>query len=103
MTTALVVIDVQKAMFGDPAFKLHDGEGTVARIAGLIARAREHGAPIFFVQHDGGPSSPFRPGKEGFAFHDAVAPRDGDDVTIKHRSASASDRTALGWPPSRRG
>ena len=70
------------------------GDGTVERIAALIARARASGAPVFFVQHDGGPDDPFHDGKPGFAFHDAIAPRPGDDVTIKHHG-SAFNRTDL--------
>src|SRR6185312_16562520 len=57
-------------------------------IAVLIARAREAGAPIFFVQHDGGPNDPFHPGKPGFPFHDKLAPRPDDDVTVKHRGSA---------------
>lgn len=88
MTKALVVIDVQRGMFEIPDFRLHDGEGTVERIAGLIARAREENAPVFFVQHDGGPDDPLHPGKPGFAFHDKLAPRPGDDVTVKHHGSA---------------
>jgi nicotinamidase-related amidase len=39
MATALVVIDVQEAMFLQPT-PPHDGPGVVDRIAGLLARAR---------------------------------------------------------------
>ena len=88
MTTALVVIDVQQGMFQIPDFRLHDGEGTVERIAGLVARAREAGVPVFFVQHDGGPDDPFHPGKPGFAFHAKLTPRPGDDVTVKHHGSA---------------
>jgi len=88
MTKALMVIDVQKGMFAVSEFRPHDGEGVVARIADLIARARREGAPIFFVQHDGGPQHPFHPGKPGFPFHDALAPRSGDDVTVKHHGSA---------------
>lgn len=88
MTTALVVIDVQRGMFEIPDFRIHDGEGTVERIAGLVARAREAGLPIFFVQHDGGPDHPFHPGKPGFLFHEKLTPRVGDDVTVKHRGSA---------------
>ena len=51
MSKALVVIDVQKGMFGSPNFQPHDGEVVVDRIAGLIAKARDAGTPVFFVQH----------------------------------------------------
>lgn len=88
MTAALVVIDVQQGMFRIPGFHLHDGEATVDRIAALVARARESRTPVFFVQHDGGPDHPFHPGKPGFAFHEKLAPRPDDDVTVKHRGSA---------------
>jgi nicotinamidase-related amidase len=88
MTAALVVIDVQQGMFQIPDLLLHDGEGTVDRIAALIARARESSTPVFFVQHDGGPDHPFHPGKPGFAFHEKLTPLADDDVTVKHRGSA---------------
>ena len=88
MSAALVVIDVQQGMFQIPDFHLHDGEGTVERIALLVARARESGTPVFFVQHDGGPDHPFHPGKPGFAFHEKLTPLAEDYVTVKHRGSA---------------
>jgi nicotinamidase-related amidase len=88
MTAALVVIDVQRGMFHIPDFSLHDGEGTVERIAALVARARESRTPVFFVQHDGGPDHPFHPGKPGFPFHEKLTPQPDDDVTVKHRGSA---------------
>jgi nicotinamidase-related amidase len=88
MTKALVVIDVQKAMFDDPASPPHDGDAVVERIAMLIVRARAANVPVFFVQHDGGPDDPLHPGKPGFPFHDKLAPQSGDDITVKHRSSA---------------
>jgi nicotinamidase-related amidase len=91
MTKALVVIDVQKGMFDDPANRPHEGDAVVDRIAALIAKARAAKTPIFFVQHDGGAEHPFHPGKPGFPFHDKLAPRPGDNVTVKHRSSAFHD------------
>jgi len=88
VTKALVVIDVQKAMFQIPEFVPLDGEAVVDRIAMLIAAARGAGTPVFFVQHDGGPEDPFHPGKPGFAFHDKLAPQATDDVTVKYRGSA---------------
>jgi len=85
---ALVIIDVQAGMFADQNFQPHDGQNVLARIADLTARARDAGAPVFFIQHDGGPNHPFHPGKPGYPFHPAVAPRADDDVTVKHYSSA---------------
>jgi nicotinamidase-related amidase len=88
MATALVVIDVQKGMFAFAGTPPYDGEAVVDRIAALIAKARAANAPVFFVQHDGGPNDPLHRGKPGFAFHDKLAPEPDDDVTVKQRSSA---------------
>jgi nicotinamidase-related amidase len=47
--TALIVIDVQAALFDPPPFEA--GE-VVARINGLASRARAAGVPVVWVQHE---------------------------------------------------
>ena len=91
---ALLVIDVQCGMFADPAVQPHDGEAVVGRIAGLIQAARVSGAPVIFVQHDGGADDPLARGGPGFAFRPELAPRDGDPVVVK-RFCSAFQDTEL--------
>jgi nicotinamidase-related amidase len=86
MSKALVVIDVQKIMFAHPGFQPHDGEAVVDRIAGLIAKARAEGVPVFFVQHQEGEH--MTPGAPGFPFVDKLTPQPGDDVTVKTRSSA---------------
>lgn len=89
MSKALIVIDVQKGMFSMPELAPHDGERVVDRIAALVARARAAGAPVFFVQHDGGSDDPlFRPDGPGFPFHDKLEPSPGDSVTVKTGSSA---------------
>jgi len=89
---ALLVIDVQQAMF--EAVQPHDGEAVVGRIAGLIAKARGQGVPVFFVQHDGGPGDDFAMDKPGFAYRPEVAPQAGDSVTVK-RCCNSFQQTDL--------
>lgn len=86
---ALMVIDVQQAMFGNE--QPRDGEGVVQRIAGLIARARAAKVPIFYVQHDGGPGDEFDREGPGFAFCSQIAPLPGDSITVKHHCSSFRD------------
>jgi len=90
MSKALVVIDVQKGMWGHPDYPPHDGDGVVQRIAGLIVKARAADAPVMYVQHHGidEPDHPFKPGLPGYPFHDAIAPQPGDDVTVKTKSSA---------------
>lgn len=83
MSRALVIIDVQQGMFSDPAMQPFEGEATVARIRGLLDRARDADIPVFFVQHDGGEGHPLRRASPGFAFHSSLTPRAGESVTVK--------------------
>lgn len=89
MTKALVIIDVQKIMWAHPDYPPYDGEGVVDRIAELTRRAKAAGAPVFWVQHQQGEE--MKPGAPGFPFHDKVAPKDGDDVTVKTKSSAFHD------------
>ncbi|MDE2184792.1 MAG: cysteine hydrolase [Alphaproteobacteria bacterium] len=82
---ALLVVDVQKAMFASGA--PHDGRAVVARIAGLLEKARGSRAPVFFVQHDGGPGDEFCRDLPGFAICDEVMPR-GEPVIVKTRRSA---------------
>jgi nicotinamidase-related amidase len=86
---ALVVIDVQQGLFASE--QPHDGEAVVQRIAGLIARARAAGAPVLFVQHDGGAGDELDRNGEGFAFRRELAPHAGDSVTVKRHCNSFQD------------
>ena len=88
MTKALVIIDVQKGMWGNPDYPPHDGDGVVSRIAGLIAKARASGAQVLYVQHHGAGDHPFQPGRSGFPFYDKIAPQPDDDITVKHHSSA---------------
>jgi nicotinamidase-related amidase len=87
---ALIIIDVQKGMFGGAAGEPHDGDAVVARIAGLLAQARESGTPVFFVQNSG-PGGPLDPDGPGFAIVDALAPLPGESVTVKTQCNSFQD------------
>lgn len=88
---ALMIIDVQQGMFSFPGFQPHDGEATVARIAGLLRRARDSATPIFFVQHAGSAEEALSPEKPGFAFRVELAPADDESVTVKKHCNSFWD------------
>lgn len=91
MSSALVIIDVQKGMWENPDYPPYDGDGVLARIAALIVKARASKTPIMYVQHHGAGNHPFQPGKPGFPFHDKIAPQAGDDVTVKNNSSAFHD------------
>lgn len=51
MTTALLIIDVQEAMFANPAMKLYDEQGVLEHISSLLDKARIAGIPVIYIQH----------------------------------------------------
>ncbi|MEK4367034.1 cysteine hydrolase family protein [Paenibacillus sp. FSL R5-0473] len=84
MTThcALLIIDVQVAMF-DEADPVYQGERLLQKIQVLIARAREAGHSIIYIQHCEGPGSPLERGTLGWDIHPSIAPSAGDLVIEK--------------------
>ncbi len=87
MSTALVIIDMQKGMFTDVVAP-YRGEEVLQRIASLLQRARAAQIPIFHVQHDGGPGDILGKGSPGWPHRPEVAPRAGEPV-IEKRHISA--------------
>jgi nicotinamidase-related amidase len=84
--TALLMIDIQQAMFG-PDEICHQPERVLANAGDLLARARAAGTPVHFVQHceaGGG----FAPKSAGWQIHPQVAPRAGEPVTEKWAASS---------------
>jgi len=88
LAKALLVIDVQEGM--EPERGAHDGAGVVARIASLLARARERGTRVIYIQHDGSaePGHPLAKGAPGHAIHHAIAPEAGETVIGKRQCSS---------------
>lgn len=80
--TALVIVDVQKAMFPpeDPVFM---GEEIVSRIADLAGKAREREIPVVLVQHSGPPGDSFEPNSEGWHLRDEILSGESEPVVHK--------------------
>lgn len=91
---ALLIIDMQCGMFGDPAVQPHIGEAVVRRIAELVEAVRAANRPLIFVQHDGGVGDVLARGTLGFAFRPELAPQDTELVVVK-RFCSAFQETGL--------
>lgn len=104
--TALLVIDVQVAIMDGVAGKAaaYQRDEVLARIGGLLERARTAGAPVLFAQHEqeDGASGPLLPGVAGWAIHPAVAPRPNEAVIAK-RACDAFYETPLDAELARRG
>lgn len=52
-STALMIVDVQAGMY-EESNPVANGDELLATLCQLIARARETGTPIIYIQHDGG-------------------------------------------------
>jgi nicotinamidase-related amidase len=94
MATALLIVDVQRGMFEVPDAQPHDGPAAVARIRGLLDRARASGVPVFFVQHDGGEGDVLAADSTGFPFVSELTPKPTEVVTVK-RECDAFQATDL--------
>ncbi|MFS0871966.1 cysteine hydrolase family protein [Paenibacillus xylanilyticus] len=84
MTThcALLVIDVQVAMF-DESDPVYQGEQLLQNIQKVIAKAREAGHSVIYIQHSEGSGSPLERGTPGWEIHPCIAPISGDLVIEK--------------------
>lgn len=86
MTIALVLIDLQNDYFPGGAMELVEPDAAVAHASTLLRAFRERALPVFHVQHVSTRAGAtfFLPGTRGVEIHDAVAPRAGEDVIVKH-------------------
>lgn len=81
---ALLVIDVQNGVVD----QAHDRDGVVARIAGLVDRARQAGTPVVWVQHS---SEELPIGSEGWQYVAELVPDPAETVVAKRWPDSFED------------
>lgn len=91
--TALLVIDVQVCNFEDSA-PVYGGSNLLAKISGLITRARKAGVPVVYVQHCGPDGAIDQHGTPGWKIHPAIAPAK-SDVVVQKRHPDAFQDTSL--------
>lgn len=96
--TSLLVIDVQRGIMDDPTLvrkKEIDQafDETVARIAGLIERARRATVRVIFVQHDGVRGHRLERGTPRWQLRPEIAPQPGEKVIHKRASDSFFETT----------
>ena len=79
---AILIIDVLAGIFQlhEP---LHDPEGFLERLEGLLAGARRQGIPVIHLQGVGPKGSPFEKGTDGQRIHPRVTPEPGETVIEK--------------------
>jgi nicotinamidase-related amidase len=83
--TALIVVDVQRAFDEwEAAGKRRNNPEAVARIADLLGRFRDRGAPVFHIRHQGTrPNSSFLPEASGYPVKDEAREIEGEPVIVK--------------------
>ena len=92
---ALLVIDVQNGVV-DWSAPSTGGDAVLARIGELLLKARESGAPVIFVQHDGDEGGRLAVGSKGWEIHPRVAPAAGETIVRKRASDSFYETTLQG-------
>lgn len=86
--TALVIIDVQKAIDA-PSWGRRGQTFAEANIARLLTVWRSRAWPVYHVRHDStNADSPYRPGQEGHDFKAECAPQDGECVVPKSTNSA---------------
>lgn len=82
MTTALLIIDVQEAMFSADQ-KLHDEAGVMERIISLLNKARSAGSPVVFIQHTDDEDEEYRKGLPTWQISSRITPKEEEPVVEK--------------------
>lgn len=104
---ALLIIDVQNAILTGKAARDRQPlvdvalDETVARLRSLQDAARQAGAPVILVQHDGEETHRLAVGTAGWEIRRELAPQDGDTV-VRKRSADSFHQTDLEQQLARR-
>jgi nicotinamidase-related amidase len=71
MKVALLVVDVQKAMFHE---KPYHAEELLANISTLLGVARENGVESIYIRHNSRKGGVMEPETDGWQIHDEIAP-----------------------------
>jgi nicotinamidase-related amidase len=83
---ALLVIDLQTAVFEDPAVPpVFDAVTLLENARTLVDAARSGGIPVVYVQHCGRAGDEFEEGRPGWYIYEPIAPRPGEPVVRKHK------------------
>ncbi|MBN1535620.1 MAG: cysteine hydrolase [Anaerolineales bacterium] len=88
--TALLIIDVQMAMFAD-SDPVYQGEALLAKLSQLIDKARTAGIPVIFIQHNTGQSGDLAEGSPEWQIHPDITPMPGEVIVHKRHPDSFQD------------
>lgn len=91
--TALLVVDVQNAMFTYPDFKLHNEEKVLDNITSMVEKARLAKIPIVYIQHTEDDSE-YKEGLSTWEIHPKIEPRS-TDIVVQKRTCDSFYETSL--------
>ncbi len=91
----LILVDYQNT-YTRGVLELTGWRSALDSAAALLARAREAGAKVIHVQHDGGPGTPYDIRTDIGRIHPGVAPAEGETVVVKTAAPNAFVGTDLG-------
>ena len=80
MATALLIVDVQRVLVDE--LPPERRTALIATLDSLLARARDAGAPVVYVRHDGGPTE-LTPGTPEWEIASEIAPRANEPIVDK--------------------
>jgi nicotinamidase-related amidase len=81
--SALVIIDAQNT-YCEGIMKLDGMDGALAECKRLLDRFRAAGRPVFHIQHDAGPGTPYDVNDRIGQIVDVLAPAAGEPVIVKN-------------------
>ena len=86
MTTALILVDIQRDYFPGGRMELVKIQEACANAKALLSLFRERHWPTFHIQHIAASSKApfFRPDTPGIEFHDSIAPLPDENAIQKH-------------------
>ncbi|MFJ8065214.1 cysteine hydrolase family protein [Psychrobacillus sp. NPDC096426] len=93
MKKALIVIDVQNAMFQKDNI-VHNGDQLLQNLKSLIGLARSTEIPIIYVQHNAPVGKPLEYGTKGWEIHPEITPST-QDIIIQKTTPDSFFRTSL--------
>jgi nicotinamidase-related amidase len=97
MTTALLIVDIQKDYFPGGAMENVGATEAARNAATLLEAFRAKSLPVIHIQHlSTRPGATFfRPGTPGAEIHESVAPRPGETLFQKHFPSAFRDTPLL--------